>query len=122
MTRPTAEHFLHEFMPTNAIEDVLCRRQGLYSDCNLIDGVPKVTGVVTMNLREVEQFSSMLYASTSREYSPVEAFLSVSHINTVSNVHAWETHTNYLPLVTSGQRPVFLTDDEALRADLRGGF
>ena len=28
----------------------------------------------------------------------------------------WETRTNYLPLVTAGQRPVFAGDDEALRA------
>jgi len=28
----------------------------------------------------------------------------------------WETRTNYLPLVTAGQRPVFASDDEALRA------
>ena len=122
MTRPTAEQFLHEFMPTNEIEDVLFRRRGLYSDYNLIDGVPKVTGIFPMNLRETDRFDSMLYASTSQEYSPVEAFLSVSHINTVSNVLAWETHTNYLPLVTSGQRPAYTTDDDALRAIFAADF
>jgi hypothetical protein len=122
MTSPAAELTLHEFMPTNAVEDVLFRRQGLYSDCNLIDGIPKVTGVYSMQLREAERFRLLLCAYTAIEYPQLEAFLGVSHVNSSSNVLIWETRTNYLPLVTSGQRPVFTTDDDALRAIFAADF
>jgi hypothetical protein len=116
MTSLAAELTLHEFMPTNVVQDVLSRRQGLYSDCNLIDGLPKVTGVYSMQLREAERFRLLLCAEAAKEYPQVEAFLGVSHVNSSSNVLLWETRTNYLPLVTSGQRPIFTTDDAALRA------
>jgi hypothetical protein len=109
-------------MPTNVVEDVLSRRQGLYSDCNLIDGLPKVTGIYPMHLREAEQFRLLLCAYTAIEYPQVEAFLGVSHVNSSSNVLIWETRTNYLPLVTSGQRPAFATDDDALRAIFAADF
>ena len=116
MTSPAAELALHKFAWTNAIEDVLSCRQGLYCECNLIDGIPKVAGYSPMLLREANRFNSVLYGTTNRVYPQVEAFLGVSHVNVLTNVLAWETRTNYLPLVTAGQRPVFVGDDEALRA------
>ena len=116
MTSPAAEFALHEFAPTNAIQDVLSRRQGLYCECNLIDGIPKVTGYFPLHLHEANRFNSVLYATNSGAYPRVEAFLGVSHVNASTNVLNWETRTNYLPLVTAGQRPVFTNDAEALRA------
>lgn len=116
MTSPAAELALHKFVWTNAIEDVLSCRQGLYCECNLIDGIPKVAGYSPLVLREAHRFNSVLYATADREYPQVEAFLGVSHVNVLTNVLTWETRTNYLPLVTAGQRPVFAGDDEALRA------
>ena len=38
MTSPAANLTLHEFAPTNEIEDVLSRRQGLQPAYNLIEG------------------------------------------------------------------------------------
>ena len=116
MNTPAGEYFLHEFMPTNAIQDVLSRRQGLYSDCNLIDGMPKVSGIYPMHLREADRFYSALCATAGGEHPPVEAFLGVSHINAAANPLAWEDRTNYLPLVTAGQQPVFAGDDAILSA------
>lgn len=115
MTSPAAELVLGQFVPTNTVEDVLSRRKGLRTECNLIDGIPKVNGFFPLHLRESYQFQSLLYASTKKDYPHIAEFLGVSHVNSLSNVLNWEARTNYLPLVTAGQRPVFADADETLR-------
>src|SRR5205814_1396560 len=115
MTSPVANLLLHDFAPTNVIEDVLSRRQGLQPAYNLLDSIPSVGGYYPIQLREADRFNSKLYASRE-EYPRVEAFLGVSHVNAATNALAWETRTNYLPLVTAGQRVLFSDDDGAMKA------
>jgi hypothetical protein len=75
-----------------------------------------------LHLHEANRFNSVLYTTTNGEYPQVEALLGVSHVNALTNVLTWETRTNYLPLVTAGQRPVFASDDQALRAVFEPDF
>jgi hypothetical protein len=91
-------------------------RLGLFSNCNLLDNIPKVNGFFSLYLRETDQICSMLYASPTADLPRLTDFLNVSHITTPDKLFDWVTRTNFLTFVTTGQRPVFVDGATALRS------
>jgi hypothetical protein len=120
-------------------------RLGLFSDSNLLDGVPKVDGFFSLYPREEFEARTALYISTNvlpKNYLN-EKFLTreMFHISTnnfatnladfvgVCQITApgkrpfdWEARSTYLPLVTAGQKPVFLDDAASLQGLLDPAF
>lgn len=101
-------------------DDYLCRRLSLYDNCNLLDDIPKIDGFYSLYLRDMAQILGLIYGYDAKniDLKGLKDFLGVGYINATdkSSVKAleWVARTNYLPLVTAGQRPVFTADTNTL--------
>ncbi|HEU5395695.1 MAG TPA: YfhO family protein, partial [Verrucomicrobiae bacterium] len=112
--------FIHLSLP-DPKNNFLAKRLGYCANCNLLDGVPKVDGFFSLSLREYDDVFSLMYSATN-EFDGLENFLGVSQITAPDQVFHWRARTNYLPLVTAGQLPVFLDDADTLAALAQPGF
>ncbi len=97
-------------------DDYICRRLALYDNCNLLDDVPKVDGFFSLYLRESDQILSLLYESEARniDLKGLKDFLGVSQISSPTNAMDWISRDTFLPLVTAGQKPVFVENTNML--------
>ena len=99
---------------TNAAESFRQRRLGLPNTLNLIDRVPKVDGFFSLYLPEERRVHFRLYSSDTQIRPLLADFLGVTQVTATSNLLAWTARDTALPLVTGGQRPVFLEPGAAL--------
>ena len=100
-------------MRTNYVLD----RIVFLADCNLLDDLPKVDGFFSLALRGTDRVLWLLDPSTGLELDRLEDFLSISQTIAPGKVFDWVTRTNFIPIVTVGQEPVF-ADDESILAEL----
>lgn len=89
-------------------------RLGLYCNCNLLEDIPKVDGFYPLNLKRPAAIENRLY-NIPELNEGVLNFLAVSQITADGGVTEWRHRTNYLPMISAGQKPVFAADAEALR-------
>lgn len=99
---------------TRELEHYIGNRIGLFSNCNLLDDVPKVNGFFSLYLRETDQVCAMLYAWPPVDLPRLMDFLNVSRVSAPGKPLDWLTRTTSLPLVTAGQEPVFADGTNAL--------
>jgi len=87
--------------------------------------VPKVDGFFSLVPRESDGLISLLYGATNADFPRLEDFMGVSQITAPDEFFHWQPRRTFLPLVTAGQKPVFLDDTGTLRAltqpDFDGG-
>jgi hypothetical protein len=107
---------LREFLP-----DFLGSRLALWSNLNVLEGIPKVNGAATLQIREQAEVEWGLYGGTN-EFPAVLRFLGVSHCSSPQSPVEWQPCPNPLPWVTVGQRPSFGSHEEALRTLFDPGF
>ncbi len=84
--------------------------------------MPKVNGFFSLYPRECGELNSVLYGSTNAGFPRLADFLSVSQITAATNFLEWVPRDTFLPMVTAGQRPVYLDDTNAVLALLRPDF
>ena len=97
----------------------------LFSDCNLLDKIPKVNGFFSIHLREEAAVARLLYGEPPLPLPRLEEFLGVSQFGVAQVspiVLAWEPRANFMPWATIGQQPVFLDDTATLAALGRPDF
>lgn len=99
----------------------LAKRLGYCANANLLDAVPKVDGFFSLTTRENNDLFTLMYGTTN-DFSRLEDFLGVSQKTAFGKVYEWQPRQTFLPLVTAGQKPVFLGDTETLRALAGPGF
>jgi hypothetical protein len=88
----------------------LSHRFALFSDCNLLDDIPKCDGFFPLDLGEHALLSGNLNGA-------MLDFLGVSEVLTIrSNALDWTTRSTFMPLLTGGQKPVFADDTATLLA------
>jgi hypothetical protein len=109
-------------MLTNAASAYLLNRLGLYNNLNLLDGLPKIDGFLALELREERELRFTLYPGANAYRIPLANFLSVSQVNSETNIFVWTTRSNYLPMATAGQKPIFLDPHNTLAALDNPGF
>jgi hypothetical protein len=122
MLTPMAEwQFVHSAIasPQN---NFLVGRLALGANCNLLDSLPKVDGFFSLTPRENDDVLSLFYTRTNGDYPGLEDFLGVSQITAPDQIYHWQSRSNFLPLVTAGQKPVFLDDADTLLALARPDF
>jgi hypothetical protein len=90
----------------------LGQRYMLFSDCNLLEKIPKVNGFFSIHLREEAAVAGLLYGEPP--LPRLEEFLGVSQYS--PELFEWEARTNFMPWATIGQQPVFLDDKATLAA------
>ena len=86
------------------------------ADCNLLDDLPKVDGFFSLALRETDRVLWLLDPGTGQQLDRLEDVLSVSHTIAPGKVFDWVPRTNYIPIVSAGQEPLFADDQAAFDA------
>jgi hypothetical protein len=122
ITGNAEQRFLRS-MVAEPLQDFVGKRLALWSNLNVVDGIPKVNGSSTLRLREQDLLEKALYPSnsTARPCEGILDFLSVTHV-TGSNVVEWEKRGSACPLVTAGQRPEFRAGGRELGAMVEENF
>jgi len=103
-------------------QNYLVNRLAYFADCNLLDGVPKTDGFLSLASREADEVNTLLYGSTNADFPRLEDFMGVSQTSDPENIYQWHPRKTFLPLVTAGQKPVFLDDAKALQALAQNDF
>ena len=91
-------------------------RGALFKNNNLLEGIPKVDGFCSVQLKHQAEIYFVLTAGTNSLAEPLSDFLGVAQVTAPDNFFAWQSRSNSLPLVTAGQRPAFASDTEILKA------
>jgi hypothetical protein len=99
---------------------ILLNRTVFLADFNLLDNLPKVDGFFSLNLRESDKVLWLLDSSTGRKLDNLEDMLSVSQTIAPGKVFDWVPRTNYIPIVSLGQTPIFSDDATAFSAIEKG--
>jgi hypothetical protein len=125
MVTPAAMMDFIRFALNDPKNNFLAKRLGYCANCNLLDAVPKVDGFFSLTPRESDGLISLLYGATNADFPRLEDFMGVSQITAPDEFFHWQPRRTFLPLVTAGQKPVFLDDTGTLRAltqpDFDGG-
>jgi hypothetical protein len=122
MVSPFAARQFITFAASDPKSNFLAKRLGYCADCNILDAVPKVDGFFSLTPRESDEIQSLFYTTTNASHPRLEEFMGVSHYTAADEIFHWQARTNFLPLVSAGQRPVFLADSNALTALAQNSF
>jgi len=115
MISPAAEARLHKMMVPDLLQDFIGMRLALWNNLNLLDGLPKVNGASTLQIREQFEVEQMLYASGTNTLEGLSDFLGVSHITAPGEVVSWNKRDAARPWITGGQPPFFLDEAAIIR-------
>lgn len=120
---------------SSPLNDFLVKRSGLFANCNLLEGIPKLDGFYSLYLREPDAIWSLFYFQTNNrttaelfssknplDYSGLLDFIGSSHLSSPKKYFEWTPRSTHLPWVTGGQAPLYATGIETLRALVRPGF
>ena len=122
---PDAEARLLRSSITNATHDFLTKRLALWSNLNLLDGIAKVNGSSTLQLRHQKDVERALYPTNGQGVVQWSVglldFLGITHL-TGTNLTDWARRTTALPIITCGQQPLFVSDVDALQAITAANF
>ena len=114
MISPYADQALDRLPGKDVQQGLLARRLAYFSDLNLLDGAPKVDGFFPLYPREIEKVVSLLYSSTNASFPRLADFLSVSHATAPGEFTEWQRRQTFFPVVTAGQKPLFLDDTSTI--------
>jgi len=122
MLTPMAEwQFVHSAI-SSPKDNFLIGRLCYGANCNLLDAAPKVDGFFSLTPRENNDVLSLFYTWTNAVHRGLEDFMGVSQISAPDQIYHWQSRSNFLPLVTAGQKPVFLDDAKTLTAMTQDDF
>ncbi len=110
MLSPAAALELTRFAVSDPKANFLAKRVGYCANANLLDAVPKVDGFFSLTPREFDGLLTLIYSATNGNWSRLEDFLGVAQTTSPTNFLAWQPRETFLPLVTAGQRPVFVAN------------
>jgi hypothetical protein len=122
MVTPAAMLAFIDFALPDPKNNFLAKRLGYCADCNTLDGVPKTDGFFSLTPRESDGLISLLYGATNADFPKLNDFMGVSQTTAPDEFFHWQARTGFLPLVTAGQKPVFLDDAKTLPALAQNDF
>jgi hypothetical protein len=92
----------------DAAQSFLSHRFAMFSDCNLLDDIPKCDGFFALELKEHDLLSGNVG-------EPLLDFLGVSETLAIrTNALEWMPRATPMPLLTAGQKPIFASDADTL--------
>jgi hypothetical protein len=116
MVSPNAEQALLYSRVADMNADFTGKRLAEWYNMNLLDGIPKVTGAVTLRPASFDILETYLYYTAGAHCGRgLVDFLSAAWLSSPNNPTEWITRTNYLPLITAGQKPIFADDQTSLQ-------
>ena len=122
MVTPAAATGFIGFALSDPKNNYLAKRLGYCANCNLLDAVPKVDGFFSLTPRESDDVISLLYGATNANFPKLNDFLGVSQITAPDEFFHWQARATFLPLLTAGQKPVFLDEASTLHALAQSDF
>lgn len=122
MITPESEQALLMSRVPDVYKDLLGKRLALWSNLNLLDRVPKVSGSSTLQIREQHQVQNLLYQSTNAAFPRILDFLSVTWVTAPGRVVEWTRREGALPLITAGQQPVYADPTNTLQGIADAAF
>jgi len=85
------------------------RRTAQWSHLNLLERIPKVNGSSTLQIREQRAVEDLFYVvHTNQPPEGLLNFLGVTYRTAPGFINRFEPRSGALPLITAGQKPVFL--------------
>lgn len=122
MSRESHDLLYRNMLP-DGFNDYLGRRLGLFGNVNLLEGLPAVDGFYSLYLPAPRQvWASAFFAPSNAIPAGLLDFLSVTHVNRLSDPNPWQVRSSALPFITAGQKPVFASADEILVRLAEPGF
>jgi hypothetical protein len=106
----------------NLTETHIAHRNGLFANVNLVEGMPKADGFYALYLKEERDIHFRLFRDQDDPRPELGRFLGFSQVTAPTNVVVWHARTNYLPLVTTGQLPIFADPQTTLYALMSTNF
>ena len=116
MLRGSAILQFSEKMLKDPFNTFLLQRLGLFADTNLPEGLAKVDGFYSLFLRREHEVFPRVFGYTNTINEPLADFLGVAQVTSTTNIFAWTARTNFMPLITAGQRVVFADGTNTLAA------
>jgi hypothetical protein len=110
MLSPYAEAFFHRRMVPDFLGDFIGERLALWYNLNILEGIPKVNGASTLQVRQQFEVETALYNSGTNLPAALMDFLAVTHLTAPGELHTWDKRASAMPMVTAGQQPQFLDD------------
>jgi Bacterial membrane protein YfhO len=122
MVAPAAMLGFINFALRDPKNNFLAKRLGYCADCNTLDDVPKTDGFFSLTPCESDGLISLLYGATNADFPRLNDFMGVSQITAPDEFFHWQSRRTYSPLVTAGQKPIFLDDAKTLQALAQNDF
>ena len=111
MLAPRHRAMLNQIAMPDHLGFCIGQRTALSHNWNLVEGIPKIDGFYSLQLRKQHAIWKILY---NEERPPSEGlldFLGASQISDPVSLFKWSARTNAMPLVTTGQLPVFANSE-----------
>jgi hypothetical protein len=115
LVHPKLQTFLYHAATPDALSYYLGLRRALFLNCNLLDEIPTGSGFFSLELRSAAQVASLLNSDNIPFPEPLADFAGGSQISSSDTSFTWTDRTNFMPLVSAGQQPVFASHAEILR-------
>jgi hypothetical protein len=106
----------------NLTETHIAHRNGLFANINLVEAMPKADGFYALYIKEERDVASRMFQDENNPRSELGRFLGLSQVTAPTNVVVWHARTNYLPVVTTGQLPIFEDSETTLYALMATNF
>jgi len=107
---------------SNLTETYIAQRNGLFANINLVNAMPKADGFYALYIKEERDIHFRLFQTDNEARPELGRFLGFCQATAPTNVVVWHARTNYLPLVTAGQLPIFADRKETLEGLMSTNF
>ncbi|MGO8699274.1 MAG: YfhO family protein [Limisphaerales bacterium] len=114
MLSPEAQNTMDHLVNPDPLRFYLGQRAELFSDCNLLERIPKVDGFFSLHLAWEQKVADLLRGGKAGAKLP--EFLGVAQVASPNQLFVWEERTNFMPFATIGQKAVFMDDRGTLEA------
>jgi hypothetical protein len=94
--------------------DLTRKREAYFANFNLLEGVPAVSGFMTMLVREEDEIENVFHQAPPESRGPLLDFLGVSAYADGTNAVVWQPRATAAAMITAGQLPIF-TEPDSLR-------
>jgi hypothetical protein len=115
MISPRMQSFMDYAATADTWEFCLGQRRSLFPNWNLVENIPTAGGFYSLYTAAQNDVRS-LWTGSSNTPVALADFSGVRWISSDAELFAWQERKSALPLVTSGQRPVFANRQETLHA------
>jgi hypothetical protein len=101
MLSPNAELALHTRMVSDFYNDFIGQRLAFWGNLNILDGILKVNGASTLQLRQQFEIERLLYSNTTNRVDSLVDFMGVAYVTEPGELMKWAARSNAQPLVSS---------------------